>query len=149
MIINRLFAVTFYLSVFMFTYVDDWWRKFEPGDIYLLMFMFTCVDVVFNFGQARVPFILHTINDVVFKLMITLMDDYEDFTNYELTAKNVTVQITENKVQRSETQKSTKILLCDSNSSYYMRGYLKTLVSFLEKLSEVPSFKKSYWTAWY
>ena len=68
------------------------------------MFMFTYVDVVFNFGQARVPFILHTINDVIFKLMITLMDDYEDFTNYELTAKNVTVQITENRKQKSTTK---------------------------------------------
>ena len=103
MIINRLFAVTVYLSVFMFTYVDDGWRNFEPGYIYLSMFMFTYVDVVFNFGQARVPFILHTINDVIFKLMITLMDDYEDFTNYELTAKNVTVQITENKNPRKST----------------------------------------------
>ena len=92
-----LFAVTVYLSVFMFTYVDDGWRNFEPGYIYLLMFMFTCVDVVFNFGQARVPFILHTINDAIFKLMITFMDDYEDFTNCELTVKSVTVQITENK----------------------------------------------------
>jgi hypothetical protein len=44
----------------MFTYVDDGWRNFDPGYIYLLMFMFTCVDVVFYFNQMRVPFILQT-----------------------------------------------------------------------------------------
>ena len=102
------------------------------------MFMFTCVDVVSNFGQVHVPFILQTINNAIFKLMITFMDDYEDFTNCELTVKSVTVQITENKVQRSETQKSNKSTfyqLCDSDSSYYMRGFLKTLYNFLAKRS--------------
>ena len=79
------------------------------GYIYLSILLFTYVDVIFNFGQVRVLFIFRTINNAIFRLMITFMDDYEDFTNYELTAKNVTVQITENKVQRSETQKSTKI----------------------------------------
>ena len=60
--------------------------------------MFTCVDVVFYLGQVRVLITFRTINNAIFRLMITFMDDYEDFTNCELTAKNrVTVQITENK----------------------------------------------------
>ena len=100
------------------------------GYIYLSILLFTYVDVIFNFGQVRVLFIFRTINNAIFRLMITFMDDYEDFTNCELTVKSVTVQITENK-DRNKQEKFQRffiyVIRILANNTYVDLWILKTV----------------------